>query len=136
MAYSIFESEVLVRPDDIDMNNHVHYSRYLDFVLAARYHQMRENYGMSMDEFIARGFGWVVNTCFIQYKRPLILGDSALVKTGIESYGTTNVKVRFEILRKSTGKTVADEFFDFTMINLNTGRAEKLPEDVKKMYSI
>ena len=38
--YSTFESELTVRPDDIDMNNHVHNSKYLDYVLAARYDQM------------------------------------------------------------------------------------------------
>ena len=59
--YSKFESEVVIRPDDIDMNNHVHNSRYLDYVLAARYEQMRRDYKMSMDEFVARGFSWVVN---------------------------------------------------------------------------
>lgn len=135
-SYSIFETEIAVRPDDIDMNNHVHNSRYLDLVLAARYSQMKNNYGMSMDEFIERGLGWVVNTCFIQFKRPLFLGDTVLVKTGIDSYGTTSVKVRFEIIRKETGKVSADGYFDYTMINLATGRAEKLPEDIIKKYSI
>ena len=32
--YSTFTSEIIVRPDDIDMNNHVHFSKYLDFVLS------------------------------------------------------------------------------------------------------
>ena len=30
-----FETELQVRPDDIDMNQHVHASRYHDYVLAA-----------------------------------------------------------------------------------------------------
>ena len=38
--YSRFETELQVRPDDIDMNQHVHNSRYFDYVLAARYDQM------------------------------------------------------------------------------------------------
>lgn len=135
-TFAVFTSEIPVRPDDIDMNNHVHNSKYLDLVLAARYQQMKNNYGMSMDEFIARGFGWVVNTCFIQYKRPLFLGDVAIVKTSIDSYGTTGVKVRFEIIRKESGKLSADGYFDYTMINLKTGRAEKLPDDVVAKYSI
>ncbi|MCP5552003.1 MAG: hypothetical protein H7A53_14035, partial [Akkermansiaceae bacterium] len=36
-AFSTFETRLDVRPDDIDMNRHVHNSRYLDYVLAARY---------------------------------------------------------------------------------------------------
>ena len=53
MPYKRFDTEMMVRPDDIDMNNHVHNSKYLDYVLFARYDQMGRCYGMSMDEFIA-----------------------------------------------------------------------------------
>ena len=39
---SIFETEIIVRPDDIDMNNHVHNSKYLDYIQTARFIQMRD----------------------------------------------------------------------------------------------
>ncbi len=136
MSYSKFESEILVRPDDIDMNNHVHNSKYLDLVLAARYEQMTRDYKMSMDEFIQRGFGWVVSACFIQFRRPLVLGDVAIVKTGIEGFGTTSAKVGFEIKRKATGKVSADGYFEYTLVNLQTGRAENIPDDIVQRYSI
>ena len=54
--YSIFESELRVRPDDIDMFNHVHNSKYLDYVLAARYEQMEKFYGMSWETFEKLGY--------------------------------------------------------------------------------
>ena len=136
MSYSKFTSEVLVRPDDIDMNNHVHNSKYLELVLAARYEQMTRDYKMSMDEFIRRGLGWVVNTCFIQYKRPLVLGDIAIVKTGILEFGTSSAKVGFEIFRKETNKLSADGYFDYTLVNLTSGRSEKLSEEIVQKYSI
>ncbi|MFA5832661.1 MAG: acyl-CoA thioesterase [Bacteroidota bacterium] len=136
MKYSKFTSEVLVRPDDIDMNNHVHNSKYLELVLAARYEQMTRDYKMSMDEFIRRGLGWVVNTCFIQYKRPLVLGDVAIVKTGILEFGTSSAKVGFEIFRKETNKLSADGYFDYTLVNLTSGRSEKLSEEIVQKYSI
>ena len=34
--HAVFATEMQVRPDDIDMHRHVHNSRYLDYVLAAR----------------------------------------------------------------------------------------------------
>jgi YbgC/YbaW family acyl-CoA thioester hydrolase len=136
MAYTTFASELTVRPDDIDMNNHVHNSRYLDYVLAARYDQMHRCYGMSMEKFVERGLGWVVNTCFIQFKRPLAIGDTIIVRTCIGDVGTTHAKVDFQILKKSNGKLSADGYFDYTLINMTTGRAEKLPQDVIDMYSI
>ncbi|MEX1275649.1 MAG: acyl-CoA thioesterase, partial [Bacteroidota bacterium] len=65
-----FETEMQVRPDDIDMNQHVHNSRYFDYVLAARFDQMERCYRMPMAEFIKLGFGWVIKTAFVEYKRP------------------------------------------------------------------
>ena len=37
--YATFETELRVRPDDIDMFQHAHNSKYFDYVLAARYEQ-------------------------------------------------------------------------------------------------
>ena len=59
MTYQTFQTEHRVRPDDIDMFNHVHNSRYFDYVLAARYDHMEQFYGMSMDTFLERGYGWL-----------------------------------------------------------------------------
>ncbi|MDD8018962.1 MAG: acyl-CoA thioesterase, partial [Bacteroidota bacterium] len=127
MHYSKFESEILIRPDDIDMNDHVHNSRYFDYVLAARYDQMKRCYGMAMDEFISRGFGWVVSACTMHFKRPMKLGDMALVRTQIKEVKPNGVDVAFEIVRKETGKICVDGVFEYTMINLQTQRADKIP---------
>src|SRR5438874_9263431 len=91
--YSRFQSELQVRPDDIDMHQHVHNSRYFDYVLAARYDQMERCYGMSMEKFIEAGFGWFVKTAHVEYKRPLGLGERFVVRTWIEAMERTGVKV-------------------------------------------
>ena len=36
-----FESEIIVRPSEIDLNRHVHQSVYLDYVLFARWEQIK-----------------------------------------------------------------------------------------------
>ncbi len=136
MPFSKFESELTVRPDDIDMNNHVHNSRYLDYVLAARYDQMKRCYNMSMEEFVAQGLGWVVSSCSIQFKRSLFLGETIIVRTWIAEVGNTNAKVGFEIIKKETGKLSSDGFFDYTLVNLKTGRAEIIPQFVIEKYSV
>ena len=66
-----------------DMNRHVHSSRYLDYVLAARFDQMERCYKMSMQAFMARGLGWVIKTSHIEFIRPLQLGDHFSVTTCI-----------------------------------------------------
>jgi acyl-CoA thioester hydrolase/thioesterase-3 len=131
-----FETELQVRPDDIDMNQHVHGSRYFDYVLAARYDQMERCYKMSMEEFIKAGFGWYVKTAHVEYKRALAMGDTMIVRTWVESLERTGVTVQFQILKKSNGKVACDGYFAYTMINLLTGRAEVIPEWIISKYAV
>jgi acyl-CoA thioester hydrolase len=133
---SKFETELQVRPDDLDMNRHVHSSRYQDYVLAARYDQMARCYRMSMEEFLAAGFGWVVQTAHLEYKRPLGLGDRFTVRTWVEAFFKSGVRVRFELLKKDRGKLACAGHFDYTMVNLQTGRAATIPEWILRKYSI
>ena len=134
--HSKFESEFQVRPDDIDMNQHVHNSRYFDYVLAARYDQLERCYKMPMEEFLQKGFGWVVRTARIEFKRPLGLGDWFTVRTWIEEVLKDGVRVQFEIIRKSDGKMSCLGEFDYAIIDLKTGRSTKVPEWMKERYTI
>lgn len=131
-----FETEMPVRPDDIDMNRHVHSSRYFDYVLAARYEQMARCYKMSMEQFQEAGFGWVVRTAQLEFKRPLSMGDVIVVRTRITRIFKHGVRVRFEIVKKNGGKLSCCGTFDYTMISAVTGRAETIPGWIAEKYSI
>ncbi|MCD0489613.1 acyl-CoA thioesterase [Pedobacter sp. MC2016-14] len=135
-AYSIFESELKVRPDDIDMFNHVHNSKYFDYVLAARYEQMELFYKMPMESFLESGFGWVVRTAYVDFKRPLILGDVVKVRTGILTINEKGCRVQFEMENQRTKKIAADGWFDYVMIDTHTGKGCKVNEDMIRAYSI
>jgi len=104
---AIFESELAVRPDDLDLFQHVHSTRYLDYVLAARFDQMKRCYRMGMEELLKQGLGWVVRRSFIDYQRPLKMGDHMIVRTRIEEIFKNGVKVWFEILHLPERKKVA-----------------------------
>ena len=133
-----FETTLQVRPDDIDMNQHVHGSRYMDYVLAARYEQMARCYQMSREDFLQASYGWFVGTAHLQYTRPLALGDRFIVRTWVEEISRSGVKVEFEIYRQvgERLKISCDGWFDYTMVNLKTGRAEVIPDWIAAKYSI
>ena len=135
-TYSRFKTEHKVRPDDIDMFNHVHNSIYLDYVLAARYEQMELFYGMSMEKFMEMGYGWVVQAVQINYKRPLGLGDIFIVETGIESINKKGCRITFEIKNHKTKKLNTDGWFDFVMIDLKTGRGVAVSDEMITLYSV
>lgn len=131
-----FTSELQVRPDDIDLFRHVHSSKYLDYVLAARFDQMERCYGMPMQAFLERGMGWVVKVSHFEYKRPLGIAERFRVVTWIEDIRGTDVEVRFEIIKAETNRPACLGWCVFTLINLQTGRAESIPEDVLAKYTV
>ena len=134
--YSKFTTELKVRPDDIDMFNHVHNSKYFDYVMAARYEQMEVNYGMSMEEFMKQGYGWVVKTAHVNFKRPLLMGETFKVTTGVISIDEKTSKVHFDIVSNRTGKVCSDGWMDFALVDLQSGRAMKITEEMIEKYSV
>lgn len=135
-TYSRFTSHLRVRPDDIDMFQHVHNSKYFDYVLAARYEQMETCYGMSMEQFMAAGYGWVVKTAHVNFIRPLTLGEAFSVTTGIVSMDEKVAQVTFEIVSQNTGKLCSDGWFDYVLIDLKTGRSMKITQEMIEKYSV
>jgi len=135
-TYSVFETELRVRPDDIDMNQHVHNSRYFDYVLAARFDQMERFYKTSIEDFSRHGYSWVIDTAHIEFKRPLQLGEYFLVRTWMEEIEMRGVRVGFEIVKRENGKQSCAGTFHYTMIDLKTGRAAVIPKWMIERYSI
>ncbi len=135
-VYAKFESELSVRPDDIDLYQHVHSTRYLAYVLAARFEQMERFYGMGMAEFARRGLGWFMTSAQIQFKRPLGLGDRMIVRTWIDSFTSHGCRVPFQIERADTQKLSCDGVCDYVLVTLADGKPTPLPPDVLEKYGI
>jgi Predicted thioesterase len=118
------------------MNNHVHNTKYFDFVLAARYIQMDKNYKMSMKEFFDLGYTWVISTSHIDFKRALKLDDEIIVRTQVAEVSGAQCKVNFWIFIKATKKVSAEGYINYTMIFTNSGRPARIPEFIVEKYSI
>jgi acyl-CoA thioester hydrolase/thioesterase-3 len=131
-----FTTELQVRPDDIDLFRHVHSSKYLDYVLAARFDQMECCYGMPMQAFLERGLGWVVKVSHFEYKRPLGIAEKCKITTWIEDVRGSDVEVRFDIVKADTNKSACAGWCVFTLISLATTRPEPIPDDVMAKYAV
>ena len=135
-ARTPFETTLEVRPDDIDMFRHVHASKYQDYVLAARFDQMKRCYGISMEQFMEAGLGWYVRSFQIEYKRSLGLGDTFKVRTWIQDFFRTGVRVEYEIIRLPNEKISCRGTSHYTLISLKTQRPELIPSWVLEKYNI
>lgn len=95
-------------------------------------------YQLPMEAFIQAGYGWFVKIAHLEYKRPLLLGDKFVVRTWVDEIGGSEVKVRFEILRRvgERLKLSCDGWFEYTLVSLKTGRAEPIPDWVLAKYTV
>jgi YbgC/YbaW family acyl-CoA thioester hydrolase len=133
---SIFESEIIVRPDDIDMNNHVHNSKYLDYIQTARFIQMRDNYKYPMEEYISKGLNWVASEVHLQYKRPMKFGDIAIVKTQVGEWSGAQVTINVWVCNKETNKVCVEGKVLYTLISLTSGRPTRISEEIIERHKI
>ena len=131
-----FETEITVRPSEIDINRHVHQSVYLDYVLFARYDQIRRCYKMPMEEFFKRGYTWATKSTYIEFHNPVFLGEKVVVRTWVQKIRRSSVEVHFQILKKETEVVAAEGYAVFVLINISTGKPEKISEEMIKKYSV
>ena len=132
-----FTSNFAVRPDDLDLFKHVHSSRYQDYLLAARFDQMKRCYGISMEAFMEKGLGWFVSDFRIQYKDQLGLGDEFAVTTWVETFKAATITVGFEIQRTTSPEALCCQGESrYVLINLETGRPTRIPDWVKTAYEV
>lgn len=131
-----YSTTLAVRPDDIDMFQHVHSSRYIDYVLAARFDQMDRCYGCSMQEFLQRGLGWVLVSTEMHFKRPLKLGDEMIVETHLKTFEKNLALVIFDIKNAKTGKSCCSGWAKYTLIDTANGKPTAIPDWALERYSI
>lgn len=131
-----FTTDIMVQPRDVDINGHVHHSVYLDYLLTARYDQMKRGYKMSMDEFNKMGFTWVARKYDITYKSGIKLNDTAVVTTWISTIGHMDVLVNFIITSKNTRRVAARGSARFILLDIQTKKPVKIPDKVIEKYSL
>jgi acyl-CoA thioester hydrolase/thioesterase-3 len=133
---SIFETEIIVRPDDIDMNNHVHNSKYLDYIQTARFIQMRDNYKVPMEEYIEKGLNWFASEVQLKYKREMKFGDIAVVKTQVGEWSGAQVTINVWVYNKATNKVCVEGKMLYTLVSLTSGRPTRIPDDIIERHKI
>jgi acyl-CoA thioester hydrolase len=126
-----------VLPDDIDAYDHVNNSVYLSWLDRAAWSHSA-SLGISLDECVkALRRGMAAHRTEINYVRAAVLGDRVLVGTWItETDSKLRVRRQFQIRRADDGATLATARTDYVCINLDNGRAARMPESFQRSYVV
>jgi acyl-CoA thioester hydrolase len=127
---------VRVEAADIDAYNHVNNAVYLSWLDQAAWSHSAA-LGVSLEECLRIRRGMAAHRTEIEYLRAALLGDHLSVATWI--VGTDRklrVARKFQIRRAPGGETLARARTDYVCINLDSGRAAKMPELFSRSYRL
>jgi acyl-CoA thioester hydrolase len=126
-----------VLPTDIDAYDHVNNSVYLAWLDRAAWSHSAA-LGIRLEECVARlRRGMAAHRTEIDYLRAAVLGDQVLVGTWItDTDSKLRVRRSFQVRRAADGETLARARTDYVCINLDSGRAARMPDVFQRAYII
>ncbi len=133
MSEFIFELEMEVRDYECDLQGVVNNSVYQNYLEHTR-HKYLKTTGVDFAELAAKGINLMVIRVEIDYKRPLIAGDTFISKLRIERISPLRFGFIQQIFRKSDNKQMINALVIGTSVN-ERGRPE-LPEEMVKAFGL
>ncbi|HEX4241412.1 MAG TPA: thioesterase family protein [Steroidobacteraceae bacterium] len=126
--------ELSVLPEDIDEYRHVNnsvYLRWLDRVAWSHSAAL----GLTMEECIGMRRGMAAVRTEIDYLLAALRGDRVWVATWItKTDHRLRVERRFQVRRAAGSATLARARTEYVCINLDNGRAARMPEPFARLY--
>lgn len=130
---SVYEHQLTVVDDDLDAMNHVNNLRYLKWCLQAAVAHSRQ-VGWSSQRYRELGFGFIVRAHQIKYRVPAVLGDEIVVRTWITGMEKVSSDRRFQVVRQSDGKRLAEAATTWVFVDLKTLKLTRIPEEVRAAF--
>jgi acyl-CoA thioester hydrolase len=123
-----------VRPEDIDVYDHVNNAVYLGWLdRVAWSHSTALGVSPQMCADIRRGMAAL--RIEIDYVRAAVLGDPIVVGTWIvASDRKLRVTRRFQICHAADGATLARATTEYVCVNLDSGKAVRMPAEFSAAY--
>jgi acyl-CoA thioester hydrolase len=125
-----------VQPEDIDAYGHVNNSVYLSWLDRAAWSHSAI-LGVPLEQCMRARRGMAAQRIEIDYLRAALAGDKVQVATWIESSDARlRVGRRFQLRRARDAQTLARAKVDYVCINLDTGRATRMPPEFSRAYVV
>jgi acyl-CoA thioester hydrolase len=128
--------ELTVQPAEIDAYGHVNNSVYLTWLDRAAWSHSAA-LGMPLADCLALRRGMAAQRIEIEYLRAAVAGDVVLIATWIvASDARLRGARRFQVWRARDAATLARAGVDYVCINLENGRAVRMPASFTRAYVV
>lgn len=125
-----------VQAGDIDAYGHVNNAVYLTWLDRAAWSHSAA-LGVPLERCVTLRRGMAAQRIEIEYLRAAVAGDIVQAATWIVSTdGRLRAERRFQIGRATDGHTLARARIDYVCINLDSGRAARMPEPFARAYVV
>jgi acyl-CoA thioester hydrolase len=128
--------ELEVEAQDIDAYDHVNNAVYLMWLDRAAWSHSAA-LGVPLEQCLGVRRGMAALRTEIDFARAALAGDRVRVATWIaDSDGRLRVGRRFQVVRAADGVTLARARTEYVCINLDSGRAARMPELFTRAYGV
>jgi acyl-CoA thioester hydrolase len=128
--------ELAVEAPDIDAYDHVNNAVYLTWLDRAAWSHSAA-LGVPLEKCVALRRGMAALRTEIDFVRAALSGDRVRVATWIAgSNGRLRVERRFQVVRAADDATLARARTEYVCINLDSGRAVRMPEIFARAYVV
>jgi len=133
----MYTKEFEIRWNDLDLNNHLGNSSYVELMSHTRMSFLTEN-GMGLGEMHKHGLGPIVFYEHIYYFKEIHLGDHITVSIEVKGFSEDGRFVLFEHnFYNEKGENLANCEMLFSWINLKTRKLGVVPQEfLKKLMSL
>jgi acyl-CoA thioester hydrolase len=127
----VIELEVEAR--DIDAYDHVNNAVYLTWLDRAAWSHSAA-LGVPLEQCVTMRRGMAALRTEIDFVRAALRADRVRVATWIAASSRLRVERRFQVVRAADGATLARARTEYVCINLDSGRAVRMPELFARAY--
>jgi acyl-CoA thioester hydrolase len=131
-----FVHEVVVEPHHIDDFRHTNNVVYLTWMAKTAWEHSK-SLGLDFAAYAGLNRGMVVRRHELEYFAPSHEGDRVKVATWITGNdGRLRLRRRFQMVSGRTGATLLRGLSDFVCINIETGKATRMPAEFVATYRL
>lgn len=126
---AFLERAFRVRAYECDPYNHVNHANYLRYMQEAAF-DASAAVGYDTARYREMGYQWLIRETDITYLRPLVYGDTVIVKTWVGDFRRVRSRRMYELRLAATGEQIATAATEWVYLNMETLRPATVPPEM------